>query len=339
MLIAPDKQRYNSLSDRELRGPIFFSAPDVPRFHDGMLFIRKIIKKFDPNVIIASSPPPECAFQTLLIAKITETPFIFDARDLYGPVHLSQNKKWKTKIDFHLERICYRFSDFIFTTTDLQRFFTAKIYGVPLSKIKVVPNGADLERFKGLKVDKEWDLIYSGSLPPERRPQLMVSFLEKIVKQKEDVKICFLGTCTDSPMIKMLAKNNPSNVILLKEVQIKEVPVYLSRAKIGLLTISDNHWLSYAIPAKVFEYCAAGLPVLCIGPSFCNETRKIFEKYQIGYYSSGLSTAIQNFFTLQDETIYRKFSKNGALFVKEYDRKRIVRDLTDFLKMLIGGAE
>ena len=56
------------------------------------------------------------------------------------------------------------------------------------------------------------------------------------------------------------------NVELELAVARSKVPFVLSRAKLGIVSFSDDDVYRAAIGAKAYEYIACGVPLACLGP-------------------------------------------------------------------------
>ncbi|MBD2845922.1 glycosyltransferase [Paenibacillus sp. IB182496] len=134
------------------------------------------------------------------------------------------------------------------------KFFQKKLVNSELNNNK----GVTLGFIGGLK---SWKLNYNLLLVISKlRPDWKISLIGKIYGEEIDTYKSLLSQ---------------PNVIKMDEVDVSEVPRYLSEFDLGILPYLDNEYNKGVFPLKFFEYLAAGLPVVGCGlPStlhYCEE--------------------------------------------------------------------
>lgn len=144
-------------------------------------------------------------------------------------------------------------------------------WGVDSKKIKVIPNGVNLERFAAPNrredIREKYGLSgtvigFVGSIASYHGVNVLLDEMERIVKAEPNAKALIVG---GGPLLdEMLDKAKKSgleNVIVFTgEVPPDEVPFYISAMDICVLPRFND----YGSPIKVFEYGALALPVVSI---------------------------------------------------------------------------
>jgi glycosyltransferase involved in cell wall biosynthesis len=128
-------------------------------------------------------------------------------------------------------------------------------------RVLLLPNGVDLSRFRaqampaGRRPEKPGHprLVYVGALDS----WFDGARLERIARRFPDAEILLAGPRgSDAPRVEA------ANVRWLGPVPPEEVPALLRRCDVGLIPFVDSALTRAIHPVKLYEYCAAGLPVV-----------------------------------------------------------------------------
>jgi glycosyltransferase involved in cell wall biosynthesis len=154
--------------------------------------------------------------------------------------------------------------------------------GVPREKVLVLPDGVDLARFAclptqeecrrqlGLPVDRSI-IGYIGrfhTLDMEKGIPELVEAMASIpsLNGKEPLLLCIGGPMQAVPLYREVARrhNVPEQRLrFVDRVPNAQVPVWIRACDIGLAAYPDNeHYAYFMSPLKLFEYMAAGVPIL-----------------------------------------------------------------------------
>lgn len=144
-------------------------------------------------------------------------------------------------------------------------------WGVEAEKIRVIPNGVNLERFAVVTGRDEIRAKYGlkgavvgfvGSIASYHGVEILMEEMKKVVEAEPKAKALIVGggPLLDE-MVKKAHKSGLKDVIIFTgEVPPEDVPSYISAMDIGVLPRSA----AYCSPIKVFEYGSLGLPVISI---------------------------------------------------------------------------
>jgi glycosyltransferase involved in cell wall biosynthesis len=294
--------------------------------------LKSAVVKVKPDITIVSSPNVQLAFITALICKRLKIKYILDVRDM------TFNRGFlKTKVYKFIENYSYKNAHKVFVTTDIQKNLTVKRYKINENKIFVVSNGVDLSLFKNTSTqDKTIDLIFVGSINPERNVEGVIDFLKEVYRLRPETKVTFVGfdsTNEFARIAKEKLETISQNIEIIGEVSHSEVANLIAKSHSGLVSIADYKHLNYMMPVKVFEYMAAGLFVVALISKTSDALEEFMQKSKSGIYSQDsfkLAEAFVNVIDNPEEV--QKFNLNNEQLIKKYDRQAIVKNIANEIK-------
>jgi glycosyltransferase involved in cell wall biosynthesis len=275
------------------------------------------------STVIISAQPPPILFSALLVI-FARKKLILDIGDLdYGEeidrkrIKLSIFKKIIKKIQLY----CWKKSDFIITNTlGIQTRIQKILEEDKPDKVKYFPFNVDLKLFKKQEnTITEKKIIYTGMFGALQNLKPLIKAMKVVVKKYPDMKLHLYGGGKYQSDVQNLIMqlDLQDNCEIHHPVPRNELPLILSTAMIGVVSLSMDESLSFANPSKTFEYMACGLPVFGYGAS--DAIKEILEKNRCGLYlktddpvelSKGILEMIQNQRNLDE------YSKNGVKFVE-----------------------
>ena len=236
------------------------------------------------DLVVTSTPPVSTGAPGLLAALLGK-PWVVDIRDLWidAAVSLGFLSDGGTA-----ERISRKFQHTVVHTADRITVTTKGIsaslqenYGKSLaSKITVIPNGVDTDRFEPASSssghessveepecnsDIKHTLIYTGNLGIAQDLESCIRAIPHLAHEN----VCFriVGSGDKETDLKALTADLgiTDNVVFTGVVPRDEIPRLLRESTIGLAPIKRSDQLAYAIPTKLYEYMASGLPTVVTG--------------------------------------------------------------------------
>lgn len=113
---------------------------------------------------------------------------------------------------------------------------------------------------------QEWiKIVYVGTVSPQRGRDVMLEAMVNIAQDNIPVHLTIIGASETelnycNSRIKYLGIQ--ANVVVLGRVTGDQIPQLLAQADVGICLWEDKPWWRFNPPTKLFEYLAAGLPVL-----------------------------------------------------------------------------
>lgn len=295
----------------------------------------------DHDVLITTTPPIFTGLVGLFGSLFT--PWVVDVRDLWidNAVELGyiergglaeRSARW-------LQRTVIERADRLTVTTAGLGAAIANRYGESLTgKTVVVPNGVDTERFAPGDGPEEPVVVYTGTLG---RAQDLETAIEAMAHLESVATLRLVGSGDAEGDLKRLAGRLgvDDHVEFVGLVDREEVPGILNRAQVAIAPIKSTDELAYAMPTKVYEYLACGLPTVVTGQG---------EIVEFAAASGGtlhtesdpeaLGSELDRL--LSDPSLRREMGIAGRQeAVEEHGRRAIARRLSDQLTSLIVQNE
>jgi glycosyltransferase involved in cell wall biosynthesis len=220
-------------------------------------------------------------------------------------------------------RLIQRSADALVGVCEASRNFMHHRYGIPFSRITVIPFGANPELFqfdaaarrevrRHLSIPEDGILlIYAGKLIPDKGPHLLVEAAVKLMPDHSDVNVLLLGNGGPSYLEKMrqdISRSGQGHRFFWHDaVPNKELYKYYSAADIAVWPREGS--------LSIMEAMACGLPVIISDNSQVNE--------RVGY-GNGLTYAADDPLDLArqiekllDPALRKRMGANGHKAIEE----------------------
>ena len=237
---------------------------------------RKLGKR---TVIVGSSPHLFAAFGAFMAAKIRRRPFVFEVRDLWPESYIeiagdSASQK-SVRVMRWLADSLYKWSSSIIVLAESNKDAIAR-RGADSGKIIYIPNGADPKMFTAsARTDNRRNsvkvFIYAGAHGPANGLEILLGACQELEQRHEErIKVLLVGDGPDKPKLVARAKQlSIRNLEFSDPVAKSEIPALFSMSDCGLMLLADTELFTYGVsPNKLFDYLAAGLPVVTNVPGF-----------------------------------------------------------------------
>ena len=286
--------------------------------------------------LILISIPPSPLLITSLVSRLFKKKLIVDVRDLWADVAVSlsyiKEDSLLLKLVRNFENYCLEKSDLIIANSRIV-YDTLNSNLKPTNKhmIKYFPFSVNLESFKSVKaITSKRDIVYIGNLGTAQNLKTLIEAFQEVLRQIPDLKLGFYGGGDCEPELKEVVKNLDleKNIQFNNPVPRKEVPDILARSVLGIVALSSNKAVRYALPTKTFEYFALGLPVVAYGSS--DELEWVIKESGAGIFVRGgdkreIAEAIV--MLLSDKDMCKKYSINGRKFAEKNNFHSLVFDM------------
>jgi glycosyltransferase involved in cell wall biosynthesis len=264
-----DEEAWAERAARWLRANLF--VPDarvgwVPfAIREGLRMLRG--ERFD--AVLTSGPPHSTHLTGYALHRRTGVPWIADFRDPWTAIHYNQ-KLPRTRLarglDRTLERAVLRRASAVIAASPSMRDLLMAEAGRPANAAHVLYNGFDPEDFEGEAPPRgeAFVLGYVGTLYGQ--PAALWDALARVRGEGLDVRVRIVGSVPPETPEVIGAYGLGDAVAIGPYVPHDEAVGEMRRAAMLLLTLEPWLQAEAIVPGKVFEYLAAGRPILGIGP-------------------------------------------------------------------------
>lgn len=305
-----------------------------------------VCRKFPrPDAIVATSmPPTSCAIGIHLarkygcrgVAEIADLwPESIVAYGIAGPrnpavLALRRLEKW----------IYEKADDVVFTCEGGYDYIVEQGWEgkIPRAKVHYINNGVDLAAFDenrarytvqdpDLEDPSVFKVIYTGSI----RKVNHLGLLLNAAKEVTDLRVKFLiwGDGDQRAALEQRVREEEiSNVVFKGKVEKKYIPSIVSRADINLAHNDPSPLFRFGISFnKLFDYLAAGKPVLCDFPCPYNPAIQCGAGISVDAPSSGkIAAAVESMSALPQET-YQQYCSAARAAAEKYDFRVLTQKL------------
>jgi glycosyltransferase involved in cell wall biosynthesis len=241
------------------------------------------MKQRDVDVVYGSSPQLLAPLAAWAVAKARRVPFVLEIRDLWPQVLVDMGTLSTSSPAFRaltaLEAFLYARAQRIVVMAEGSRD-TLAARGIPMSKIIYIPNGADAADFEPSATRdqlrerygfEKFTAIYAGAHGPANGLDLLLDAAQAV--RDLPLEIILVGGGIEKAKLQAdAARRGLGNVRFMDPVPKEEIPDLLNAADLGLHVLADVELFRTAVsPNKVFDYMAAGLPVLTNCPGLTSE--------------------------------------------------------------------
>ena len=239
-------------------------------FMASSFFIGLGVKNVD--VVWGTSPPIFQGFTAWLLARLKGVPFLFEVRDLWPAFAIAVGvlrNRTLILLSLWLERFLYRRADLVIVNSP---GFLAHVTERGARRVEIIPNGADPDMFDpaddGLAfrsanhLEDEFVVLYAGAHGLSNDLGVVLESA-RLLSGSPQVRIVFLGDGKEKPALqKQAAGMGLVNVVFLPPVSKNEIPAALAGADACLAILKPIEEYKTTYPNKVFDYMAAGRPVV-----------------------------------------------------------------------------
>ncbi len=306
--------------------------------------IKEIIKEFQPDIVHThASKAGALGRRAAFACKVSVVVHTF-----HGHVFHSYFNPLKTNIFKAIERRLARKSTGIIAISELQKQELSQVHKIcPAAKIKVIPLGFDLEKFRvnlaenrvsvrtkyGIK-DEEVAVAIVGRLAPIKNHDFFLKLVESILsKGIEKAKFFIVGDGELKNEIEEKCKeiNAKFGEKVFMTSWIKDIATFNAGMDIMCLT-SDNE----GTPVSLIEGQASSLPIISTDVGGVKDivdegsTGFVIPKGDLNQFTEKMALLIEN------EEIRKKMSQNGWNFVRDkFHYMRLASDMGKYYRELL----
>jgi glycosyltransferase involved in cell wall biosynthesis len=227
------------------------------------------------DTVVVSSPTFFSIGAAWLLARLKRARFVVEVRDLWPAIFVELGVLSSRRLIRLLERLelaAYAAADEVVVVSD---GFRANLIerGVPAAKVHTIRNGVSLDAFDPATPADPYLRLGLGARPGQClvlyagthgiSQGLPEAALAATRLTGRPVHLAFVGEGADKARLRhQVTELGLANVTLANAVPADVMPALLASADILLVTLRDIPLFATFIPSKMFEYLAAGRPVI-----------------------------------------------------------------------------
>lgn len=341
--------RIMSLMDRFARR--YLLIPDDLVLWTGPAVRRGLqaVKDFQPTVILATAP----YFTDLIIgarlAQRTGLPWIADYRDLWtGDVLREWVPGWRRRLELAMERRVLATARAVLTVSEPKtQVMRQRLTHLPAEAFITLTNGYDLEEFTDIAPETgdpgQVRIVYAGRLFKNRRGYELLEAAGALLRERPEyrqrLRIEYYGGVAPEIAAQMgvlTSEQELTDIVrFFPDVPYQRSKALQKGADVLLLIVDRGETTSGVIPGKLFEYLAAGRPILCIAAE--GATPDIIRQGRLGWVvPPGDVTAIKTVLDLILSAPVVPYAPDAA-FVSQFERRTLVEALAGVLDRVATG--
>lgn len=237
--------------------------------------ILRSVRRVNPSIIHAHSPIL-CAIPAWLASKKTSLPFIYEIRAFWEDAAVASYKITEESIRYKvirlLETIVCRLADSVVTISEgMRRDLLER--GLPPSKVFVVPNGVDTERYHWasrdtdlvsiLNLDEKLVFGYVGQFYDFEGVDDLVRAFGTLSQEESNAVLLLVGGGEKETQIRALTKQiNKKNIIMTGKVSYDMAERYYSLIDVLVYPRKSTRLTELTTPLKPLEAMAMGKPII-----------------------------------------------------------------------------
>lgn len=297
-----------------VRGNFFIPDPRCYWIGPSVRFLKKYLKAHPVDIIVSTGPPHSMHLIAEKLSREVNIPWVADFRDpwtkmfYFKHLHLSP---WAERRHRKLEKkVLDRASVIVSVSPLVQKEFQE----MTSTEVELITNGYDESDFKDaiVEADGYFNIVHTGLFASDGNPETLWKALgDKCRKDSmfsRKLRIRLVGK-TDAEILSSITENGLENNLINNGYQPHGVAVKEQKnATVLILPLRKEPEYKAVVPGKVFEYLAAGHPILGIGQTdgamamILDSTRtgKVFQWDDYDSTSAFIELQWQRF--IQDET-------------------------------------
>jgi len=302
-----------------------------------------IINNHKPELIYANDGPHTCSIIALVLSKISGIPFISDFRDLWtGDPNFNPRNRLEKKIQYQFEKQVLIEAQKIITVSNGCAEALSRPYGKTIfSKMEIINNGFDLDDFRNgklpdtFKKKNKFRIVYTGSffgkfMSSKNFLAALSRFIQNSQLSESEIEVIFAGT-RNGELGAIANKLQLDKYLYIYENLDHNIACSLQKsADLLLLIVYSQSGGKNVLSAKLFEYFAAGAPILAIVPD--GEVKKTIKKTGTGMVANPDDEAeIEGCLTSLYEKIYikREHFQRKEAEINKFNRRGQTKSLAE----------
>ncbi len=301
------------------------------------------------DLVWGTSPPIFQGVTAWALARLKRARFLFEVRDLWPEFAVAVGvltNPLLIRASEWLERFLYRRADTVVVNSP---GFLEHVRSRGARRVELVPNGADTRMFdpqatgnafrQAHGLEGKFVVLYAGAHGLSNDLDVVLEAAARL-QDRPQIGLVLLGDGKEKPRLKRrAAKMGLKNVLFVDSIPKTEMPQALAAADACLAILKPVEMYKTVYPNKVFDYMAAGRPVIL---AIEGVIREVVEAAEGGLPvppgdAAALAEAIR---TLEaDRARCRRLGTNGRAYVEaHFDRADLAARMEAVMQELVEPA-
>ena len=324
-----------------IRGNLFIPDPRCLWIKPSIRFLKKYLKSHPVDIIISTGPPHSMHLIALGLARATGLPWIADFRDpwtrLFYFKHLSMSGRVVEK-HRKLEKTVLDSASAVVAVSPLVR---RDFMEMTRTRVELITNGYDESDFDDAVVENDgyFNITHTGLFAADGNPTVLWKILADKCRQdrefNEMLRIRLAGK-TDKEIIDSIKEAGLGAHLRDNGYQPHQVAVKEQKnSSVLLLPLRKEPEYKAVLPGKLFEYMAAGRPILGIGQPD-GAMAMVMEESKTGkVFDWDDSAAISGFIDKCWEMFRNDDMESSAADISSYSRRALTGKMASLMDSLI----
>ena len=306
------------------------------------------------DVVFATSTPLTIALPAVFAARRRHIPMVFEVRDLWPeiPIAIGALRDPLSRMAARwLERFAYRNAERVVALSPGMGEGVAQT-GYPRSRIRIIPNGCDLDLFtagqtsaQAFRAQYHWLaerplVMYAGTLGRINGVGYLVDVAAVTQRLDPEIRFVVLGAGREAGAVEARARERGvlgRNFFMLPRVPKEQMPACLAAADVATSLVVDVKAIWANSANKFFDALASGTPILI---NYGGWQAALLEEHGAGIVVSpgdpaAAATALAAL--LRDRVKLREMGAAARSLAREkFDRDRLARDLESVLREVVS---
>lgn len=314
-----------------------------------MTSVKTALGAGEVDLVMGTSPPIFQAISAWLVARIRRRPFLLEIRDLWPEFAIDMGvlrNRLLIGLSRWLERFLYARATHLMVNSPAYRDYLID-KGVAAEKITLIANGVDPTMFNpdargeqtraALGLNGQFVITYAGALGMANDIQTILYAADRL-RHEPRIHFLMVGDGKErAPLEALAARLQLENVMFAGSRPKSEMAEILAASDVCVATLKNIPMFRTTYPNKVFDYMAAGRPVVL---AIDGVIREVVETAQAGIYvmpgdPQALAAAVR--YLLDHEEEKNSMSRRGRVYVEQhFNRAEQSRQFSELLETLVA---
>jgi len=305
----------------------------------------RIARRHRVEAIFVSVSPWTSALLGIGLKRWLGRPLVVDFRDYWTLWPIKARRPVRDRLDAWAETWVLRAADRLICVHEAMAEDFARLVPETAPRIVVIPNGYDAEDFRTLAraprpSDAPTALVHTGLVWGDAA----ASFLDAVAWLKAQApaswRVHFVGGLPPSNL-RFVRERGLSDVVTIEPRRThREALARMVAADVLLLLITSHEGGKKWYPGKLFEYMAAGRPILAVTPP--GLASRLIAEAGVGASADHLERerlrALLRQAALDPDGFARQFYHPQAAIIRRYERRALTRQLAETLEEVVERA-